>query len=160
MGRVFFIWWVGLLFSGTVSTVAWSAAFEGKVSRVVRGDTVEIEGPKKKKTLYRLIGVDAPNKGEWGFVDSKKYLERFALRQKVSVEPWSAKFCVRGHCTLLAKVICRREDIALRQIAAGHGRHDLRHVQEQSTTDRTLYKDAASLAKQKGLGIWGKADKP
>lgn len=149
-----------LISVGFVSHVA-GAAFEAKLTRVISGDTVEVTDPKGHVTRYRLVGANAPNKKETGYSASIKALKRLCEGRKVLVEPMSAKFCVRGSdCILLARVLYRRDDIALRQILNGHAIHDTRQLREQSTTDRTLYKDAMSLAKNKRRGLWAKSAKP
>ncbi len=52
----------------------------GIVERVVDGDTVIING-----TSTRLLGINSPEKGEIGYLEAKKFLEKNILNESVKI---------------------------------------------------------------------------
>ena len=52
------------------------------VERIIDGDTIEIAN----KTSVRLLGINAPEKGEQGYNEAKNFLESEILNEKVKLE--------------------------------------------------------------------------
>ncbi len=55
---------------------------KGTVATVIDGDTLEL----KSGQIVRLLGIDAPNRGEPGFLKSRQYLESLIDGEVVSLE--------------------------------------------------------------------------
>tara|TARA_Y100000310_G_C20581556_1_gene763255 strand:+ start:173 stop:886 length:714 start_codon:yes stop_codon:yes gene_type:complete len=53
-----------------------------KVTRVIDGDTIEIEGGER----VRLICMDTPERGEEGYIDASNYLQALILNKYVRLE--------------------------------------------------------------------------
>lgn len=135
--------------------------FEGTVTSVLEGDTLQIKDSSGKISTFRLLGADAPEKRQLFYPESRDALKTRAKGQSVTVDWTRAQICPPsgGACAQLAKVLLRGEDLALRQISKGFAWHDLRQKREQSTADKALYMDAEITARQKRRGIW-KTKKP
>jgi micrococcal nuclease len=58
------------------------ASSSGRVSSVIDGDTFDLESGER----VRLICVDAPEKGDKGYDESKKFLEFLILNKEVKLE--------------------------------------------------------------------------
>lgn len=143
--------------------IAWVAAaaargdtFEGKVNEVVDGDTVRVVDARGQVHAFRLLGADAPEKGQSAFADAQRELSTHAQGKSVTIDWVRAQICPRagGGCAQLAKVLLKGEDLALRQIRRGFAWHDKRQLREQSTTDKTLYAEAEVQAKAARRGVW------
>ncbi len=130
--------------------------FEGKVTAVLEGDTVQIRDTTGKQSIFRLLGADAPEKRQTFFPESKQALQSHVKGQSVTVDWTRAQICPPsgGSCAQLAKVLFRGEDLGLRQISRGFAWHDKRLKREQSTADKALYREAEVNARQKRRGIW------
>lgn len=143
--------------------IAWVAAvgalgdtFEGKVTEVLDGDTLRVIDARGQTLAFRLLGADAPEKGQPVFSEAKMELTERILGKPVTVDWVRAQICPRagGDCAQLAKVLIKGEDLALRQIRRGLAWHDKRQLREQSTTDKTLYAEAEMQAKAGRRGVW------
>jgi endonuclease YncB( thermonuclease family) len=55
------------------------------VSHVVDGDTLDAQLPDGNVVRVRLIGIDAPERGECGFEGATEYMESIALDQQVAL---------------------------------------------------------------------------
>lgn len=143
-----------LLLSILLAIPAWADTLEGVLSQVKDGDTVEVTDSKGRKHTFRLLGADAPEKGQPFYRESKQALQDRFEGKKVVVEWLRLQVCPPTGCVQLAKVLMRGEDLALRQIDRGFAWHDPNHVREQSTTDRTLYADASLTARNRRRGLW------
>jgi endonuclease YncB( thermonuclease family) len=135
------------------------ARFNGQVVEVTEGDLVVIEHSKNAFQIFRLIGVDAPRKGQPYFEESRRFLERSLINKKVQVEWYPPdNSCRKGspECLPFAKIMFKGEDINLRQVKQGNAWHNKPLAREQSTTDRTLYAEAEALAKKRKFGLWNK----
>lgn len=148
--------------------IAWVAAaaargdtFEGKVSDVLNGDTVRVVDARGQTHAFRLLGADAPEKGQDAFAEAQKSFSEHVLGKVVTVDWVRAQICPRdgGGCAQLGKILLKGEDLALRQIRRGLAWHDKRQLREQSTTDKTLYAEAEEQAKAARRGVW-KARQP
>ena len=54
-----------------------------KVTKIIDGDSFLTD---KRKNPVRLADVDTPEKGQPGYQNAKKYLEKLILNQEVSIE--------------------------------------------------------------------------
>jgi endonuclease YncB( thermonuclease family) len=150
MGRVLLMVW--LCWAGP----AWADTLEGKITEVVDGDTVVVTDAKGKTHRFRLLGADAPQKGQSFHAAAKRALADRYLNKPVTVEWLRNQVCDKGggNCAQLARVLWKSEDLALHQINAGFAWHAKSQRREQSTSDRALYQDGELLAQQRGRGLW------
>ncbi len=152
---------VGVVWVAAVASPARGDSFEAKVSSVVEGDTIRIVDRRGHSRAFRLLGADAPEKGQSGYWDALRELSEHARGKAVTIDWVRAQICPPsgGGCAQLAKVLLKGEDLALRQIRRGLAWHDKRQLREQSTTDKTLYAEAQTQAKAARRGVW-KAKNP
>lgn len=61
-------------------------AFDGKVTRIIDGDTVEVLTAEKTPVRVRLADIDAPEKGQPFGEKSRQYLAALIFGKAVSVE--------------------------------------------------------------------------
>jgi endonuclease YncB( thermonuclease family) len=125
---------------------------------VLSGDTVVVqESGNGKRTVVRLLAADAPEEKQPGYGRSKRALAKLVRSRTVLVEPSLRQICTKGACVALGRIWTSSEDVALRLIRLGLLWHDTRQVPDQSTADRSLYRDAASAAVRGKKGLWAKA---
>lgn len=135
-------------------------AFEAQVVDVLSGDTVVVEERGTgKRTKVRLLAADAPEEHQPGYKRSKRALAKLVKSRSVIVEPASRQICSKLNegCVALGRIWSASEDVALRLIRVGLVWHDVRQVPDQSTADRSLYRDAANNAIREKKGLWAKA---
>ena len=146
---------IWLCWAGT----GWADNLEGKITEVVDGDTVVVTDAKSKTHRFRLLGADAPQKGQSFHSAAKRALTERYLNKPVTVEWLRSQVCEPGgkNCAQLARVLWKSEDLALRQINSGFAWHDKSQRREQSTSDRAMYQDAELVAQQRGRGLWANA---
>ncbi len=137
---------------------------QGKVVKVVDGDTVTIVDDIGKKHRIRLAGIDAPEKDQpYGDVSTQglvelvsgktvtiEYEKRDRYKRivgKVMVDPPGEVFCMALDCV-------KKVDAGLEQIKAGLAWHYKYYQMEQSDEGRRLYSVAEREARTKQVGLW------
>lgn len=60
--------------------------FNGKVTSVIDGNTVELQAPGNSTMKVVLFGIDSPEIGQEFGEEAKKYLEKILLKKEVSVK--------------------------------------------------------------------------
>jgi endonuclease YncB( thermonuclease family) len=152
------------LFSLFLYSPALADTFQGKVVKVVDGDTVTIVDDSGKKHSIRLAGIDAPEKDQpYGDVSAQGLVELLSGKAvtieyekrdrykrivgKVLVDPPGEVFCMALDCV-------KKIDAELEQIKAGLAWHYKYYQMEQSKEDRRLYSEAELEARIKQLGLW------
>jgi len=83
------------------------------VNRIVDGDTIVLEN----KERVRLLGIDAPERGEKYFKESSKFLEDLILNESVNLEFTKRKYDKYGR--LLAYIHLRGKNINLEMVKNG-----------------------------------------
>lgn len=135
--------------------------FEAKGGRVLTGDLF-VAQQGKIRHLVRLAGIKAPVAGQPYYESSAASLRKLIQKKVVKIE-WDKveEYCkAKGDkCPKVGRVIDQGKDISLEQIRAGMAWHDIRHIDEQTTPDRTLYSEAEEQARARQLGLW-KRKKP
>lgn len=130
---------------------------EGKVTRALDGEILVVKKGKLTQAV-RLLGVDAPDKGQPYYHEARKSLSKLAKKKWVTVEWYrrddECKAKQPAECPLLGRVLFDGTDINLEQLKRGFGWHHQAHLREQSTPDRTQYMEAEEKARQKRLGLW------
>lgn len=106
---------VGLLLSGCSGTDLRPATVEAvKVTRVIDGDTIELENNQK----VRLLGVDTPERGQCGYQEAKKNMQDLVLAKRIILVA-DGKQSTDRYGRLLRYVDLGGKDIGLEQIQDG-----------------------------------------
>ncbi|GAB6064535.1 thermonuclease family protein [Deferrisoma palaeochoriense] len=64
----------------------WRGEFEGKVVRVIRGDTIKVQKDSGRIVRVVLAGVDSPEKGQPYERRARAFVQKRALGQRVTVK--------------------------------------------------------------------------
>lgn len=127
---------------------------EGKVIRVLDGDTINIQS--RDRTIYtiRLQGVDSPEEKQPFGKKSRKNLQELILDEgvKVVVHKKDQSGSLIGSVYLLGR------DVGLLQIEWGLAWHFKQYAYEQTAMSRKTYAQAEVKARSERLGLWEKAD--
>lgn len=150
----------GLLFACCFATSAAPAAtLQGKVVRVVDGDTVSVADGRQRKIMVRLSGIDAPEKQQSYGRLSAANLATLLLGRAVTVE-WNQRDAygrIIGR-VLVAPAACPScgpsEDAGLAQIAAGYAWWYRSESRELSHEDKARYAFAENAARARHRGLW------
>jgi micrococcal nuclease len=117
-----------------------------KVTRVIDGDTFEIETGEK----VRLIGINAPEISDIFGVESKEYLIQLIEGKDVDLQDDNLSNKTDRYNRLLKYVILNGEDINNKLIINGFAFAYLKYNFEKSE----LYKESQISASKNGLGMW------
>ena len=153
-----------ILFYSTIALSSSAKTLQGKVVKVVDGDTITIVDDRSFRYRIRLAGIDTPEKDQPYGKESTKSLrwlvydkgitveyskfDRYGrIIGKVLIDPQGDMFCFAVDCT-------RKVDVGLKQISTGMAWHYKRYQNEQSKEDRKLYSSAEREARKGQLGLW------
>ena len=130
-----------------------SCNLEGKVIRVVDGDSITVLDSEKEQQKIRLAGIDAPERKQpYGKV-ARQFLAKHIFKQQVCVGWYKRDKYQR----LVGVVRFEGEDMNLKLVKAGLAWHYKQYQNEQSKSDRLLYADAHEKAEDSEVGLWGDA---
>lgn len=127
---------------------------EGKVIRVLDGDTLNIQTRENAVHTIRIQGIDAPDEKQDNAKKSRKNLEELILDKDVKVV--AHKSDQRGY--VIGSVYLLGRDIGLFQIESGMAWHFKQYSYEQTAANRKTYALAETKAKADRLGLWEKGD--
>ena len=122
-----------------------------KVTRVIDGDTFEIETGEK----VRLIGINAPEISDIFGVESKEYLMQLIEGKDVDLQDDNLSNKTDRYNRLLKYVILNGEDINNKLIINGYAFAYLKYNFEKSE----LYKESQISASKNGTGMWNNNSK-
>jgi len=136
----------------------------GRVVGVADGDTITVLDAGKTQHKIRLLGIDAPERGQPGGHRSKDALAALVYDQPVRVE-WNKR---DRNDRIVGKVwvaspdsTCRGEpdcpmtrDAGLAQITMGRAWWFRKYADEQSPEDRGRYEFAEQEARARKAGLW------
>lgn len=125
-------------------------SISGRVVGVVDGDTLDVLTPAKELVRIRLVGIDAPEKGQAFGQVAKKALSDLAFDRWVTVETGKRDRYDRR----VGKVLVGGTDINLEMAARGFAWHFKRYQKEQSPADQQLYDQAERAARGAHRGLW------
>jgi len=128
---------VALIFLGTTT----------KVTRIIDGDTFEIETGEK----VRLIGINAPEISDIFGQESKQYLENLILNKTISLEVDKLSSDRDRYQRLLRYAILDGIDINEKMLLDGFAFAYLRY----DFSNSNKYEQAQLYAREKNKGIWG-----
>ena len=152
---------VYLFFLLLISTTSLAETLEGRVVRVVDGDTLVVLDSGNTQHRVRLAGIDTPERGQPFGKKAKENLARIAGGQPARVEFYKKDRWKR----LIGKVWVRSPDspcqaescpktlnVGMAQLTQGLAWHFKRYAHEQSEEHRERYAFAEDEARSKGLG--------
>ena len=135
------------------------SSYEGRVIKVIDGDTITIKTSQNEKIKVRLTGIDAPESDQLYGKASKEKLASFIENKNVRIE--THKNDRNGR--VLAKVWVRPSDCATcgktlnvnhAQILAGMAWWYRRYAKELSDEDRGRYESAEDESRKRKRGLW------
>lgn len=135
------------------SLAAFADQIQGKVVGVADGDTLTVLDEQKTQHKIRLMGIDAPEKGQPYGDASKRSLSDLAFGQLVVVDYNKRDRYGR----IIGKVIQNGKDLNVEQVKRGLAWHYKQYQNEQELDDRSLYANEEYLAQRDRRGLW--ADK-
>ena len=122
---------------------------EGRVVRVVDGDTIIVEGQGIRQKV-RLSGIDAPERDQpWGSSATRE-MRRLVAGKDVSVHWYKTDRWDR----LIGNVLVDDEDVGLVMIKRGMAWHSRRYVDEQTPGEFKAYAAAEDAARAAKKGVW------
>ena len=132
------------------SVTAQAKELEGRITRIIDGDTLVITDGSLSPHTVHLFGADAPELVQDFGPQSKTSLSALALNQ-----PARAQCVARdryGH--ELCVVLIHDKDIGLAQVTNGMAWWHQKHVLRQTPPTRRLYQQAEFNAKIRRFGLW------
>jgi len=134
------------------STLSNSATMQGRVVKIVDGDTVHLLLADNKIEKIRLAGIDTPEiRPSQPFAKAaKRYLADMVGAKDVVIE-WSKR---DRYQRIVGKIIKGDVDICLELVRAGLAWHYKKYQNEQAPADRNLYSKAEEVAKDNKIGLW------
>ena len=130
------------------------AILEGLVTTVADGDTLTVLDEAKISHRIRLLGIDAPERGQpFGKVARQVLLER-VIRKRVQVLVQSRDRYGRT----VGKLLLNGLDINLEMVRAGLAWHYKHYAGDQLPSDARLYGQAEDQARKARTGLWADAD--
>jgi endonuclease YncB( thermonuclease family) len=124
--------------------------FEGRVVGVQDGDTITILDSSNANHRIRLLGIDAPEKGQAFGTQSKQDLSEAVFNKVVTIE-WSKH---DRYGRIVGKVLLNGRDVCLDQVTAGMAWHYKYYQNDQTPEDRQLYAAAEIVARAGAIGLW------
>lgn len=123
---------------------------EGKVVRVVDGDTLVLLGSGNVEERIRLSGIDCPERGQPFGTRAKE-----ALLERVGGEGVTVDWDKRDRWKrIIGKVIDGEGDVNLALVRSGMCWWYRKYAREQSQVDQLLYEEAEDAAREQGIGLW------
>lgn len=138
---------------------------EGRVTGIADGDTLYVLDATRKSHKIRLLGIDAPERGQAFGERSKQSLAKLAYRQQVSVD-WQSRDTygrILGRVRVAAPE-CRQGscpktlDANLEQVRLGLAWWNRKFADSQLPGDTHLYAAAERQARKAGAGLWADPD--
>ena len=138
---------------------------EGRVTGIADGDTLYVLDDARKSHKIRLLGIDAPERGQAFGERSKQSLAKLAYRQQVSVE-WqgrdtygrilgrvrvAATDCRQGDCP-------KTVDANLEQVRLGLAWWNKKFADTQFPGDAQAYETAEREARAARTGLWSESN--
>lgn len=149
-----------LLILTTLPCICSAEEIYGEVVRVKDGDTIRLVSSDHRQIDIRLMGIDAPEKGQAFGNRAKQSLTELVLHKEVTVQ-WHK---LDRYQRIVGKVLvadrscqagCENVvDAGLLQIERGMAWWYSKYKREQSPEDRSLYRVAEETARSVSKGLW------
>lgn len=134
---------------------------EGRVTGIADGDTLYVLDAARKSHKIRLLGIDAPERGQAFGERSKQSLAKLTYRQQVSVD-WQGRDTygrILGRVRVAA-IDCRQSncpkalDTNLEQVKLGLAWWNKKFADTQFPGDARAYETAERQARAAQTGLW------
>jgi endonuclease YncB( thermonuclease family) len=125
-------------------------SLDGKVVRILDGDTVEVLDARKRTHRVRLAGIDAPESKQPFGAKAKRALSSRVGGKTLTVD-WHKR---DRYDRLVGKLMFDGADVNLALVRAGYAWWYREYAGEQSPSDRRLYEAAEKAARRDGVGLW------
>ncbi len=123
----------------------------GTVTGVADGDSLYVTDTGNRRHEIRLLGIDAPERGQPYGDAAKRSLERLVYLQSVRVD-WQKR---DQYGRLLGKLTTSTgEDAGHNQIRSGLAWWNRKYAHDQDSEDAIRYREAEFLARKKRVGLW------
>ena len=130
--------------------VAQAAGLSGKVIRVSDGDSITVLDSANQQYKVRVMGIDAPEKGQPFGTKSRESLSSMVAGRHVTVA-WQKK---DRYGRVLGVVFADGRDVGLIQIERGFAWHYKAYQRDQSTKAARGYAEAEDAARTARRGLW------
>ncbi len=118
---------------------------EGRVVKIVDGDTYDLLTSENQVLRIRMNGIDAPEKGQPFGQKAKEYLGQLCFKQKIRIQ-WYSKD--RNGRYIADSYLPDGRSLSLEMIRAGYAWHFKKY-----SSDKVL-SDAEIKARQNKAGLW------
>ncbi len=143
---------------------AQAEVIDGRVNKVIDGDTLDVVSMDNKRLRVRLGGIDAPETDQPFGRISGRNLRYLALRRPITVRSYKLDTNGRtvGQAWVAAPAACpdakatceRTLDLGAAQLRVGLAWHYKHYESEQNTETRTRYADEEQKARARRVGLW------
>ena len=134
----------------TFAHISHADVLHGLVVSVSDGDTITVLDESKQQHKIRLMGIDAPEKKQAYGQRSKESLSELVYMKDVEVT-WTKR---DRYGRTVGQVSVDGTDMCLEQIKRGMAWHYKQYQREQLESDRSLYSDSESVARELKIGLW------
>jgi endonuclease YncB( thermonuclease family) len=134
----------------TLGQISRADVLHGLVVAVSDGDTITVLDESKQQHKIRLMGIDAPEKKQAYGQRSKESLSELVYMKEVEVT-WSKH---DRYGRTVGQVSVDGTDMCLEQIKRGMAWHYKQYQREQLESDRSLYSESESVARDLKIGLW------
>jgi micrococcal nuclease len=126
-----------------------SSRLDGRVVKIVDGDTYDLLTADKKVLRIRMNGIDAPEKGQAFAQKSKDYLGQLCFKQTIRVQ-WYSKD--RNGRYIADSYLPDGRSLSLEMIKAGYAWHFKKYSSD------AILSNAELKARQQKAGLWADAN--
>lgn len=123
---------------------------QGKVERVMDGDTVQLITANSIKVKIRLLGIDAPESTQDFGPESTEHLIGLIESKSVTAQCIGVDRYKRSLC----KIVANNVDLNLEQLKSGLAWHYKEYAYSQSEKDQEVYASTETQARQARVGLW------
>jgi endonuclease YncB( thermonuclease family) len=142
---------LGLLLSISVNLAnANEFSLNGKIERVMDGNTVQLITENSTKVRIRLLGIDAPESTQNFGPESTQHLISLRKSKRVTANCIGVDRYKRSLC----KIVANGVDLNLEQLKSGMAWHYKEYAYSQSKKDQAVYASAETQAQQARVGLW------
>jgi endonuclease YncB( thermonuclease family) len=139
-----------LLFTGHLHCLAAPVFMDGRIIRVVDGDTVALQDESGVIHKIRLAGIDAPESRQPFGPEATIFLRGLVLGKQVKALAYKKDRYGRT----IATIFFKGQDVNFAIIDAGFAWHYKRYAKEQPAAEAMAYAHGESLAHQNKFALW------
>ncbi len=140
--------------AGSAPAAADAGPAQGRVVRVIDGDTIEVLGSGNRRERVRLAGIDAPERAQPYSRHSRDALAALVAGRSVRIDGRKSDRWGRR----VGNVFVDDRDVGLAMVQAGLAWHFARFAHEQAPDAALAYAQAQQLAREARIGLWAEDD--